>query len=114
MVIEYQDDAKTQPIKRPVDYMNDFMLFAFLWVVIYLKDTNVFVLMASVSTYYFDSGPNGEGSAQVKLSMGWAHTTHAGSIALGSMIQAILCLTIYPIMWYADTCLDSKCPPCRA
>jgi len=41
------------------DYMMYFMEFAFLWIVLWLKDTNVFVLMASVSTYYFDSGPNG-------------------------------------------------------
>jgi hypothetical protein len=44
-----------------VDYMIMYMVFAFLWIVLWLKESNVFVLMASVSTYYFDSGPNGEG-----------------------------------------------------
>ena len=44
-----------------VDYMVMFMVFSFIWIVLWLKESNVFVLMASVSTYYFDSGPNGEG-----------------------------------------------------
>ena len=44
-----------------VDYMIIFMVFSFIWIVLWLKESNVFVLMASVSTYYFESGPQGEG-----------------------------------------------------
>jgi len=50
-----------KPEMTAVDYMIMYMVFAFLWIVLWLKESNVFVLMASVSTYYFDSGPNGEG-----------------------------------------------------
>jgi len=38
-----------------IKYMVYFMCFTLIWVIMYLKDSNVFVLMASVSTYYFDS-----------------------------------------------------------
>ena len=38
-----------------IKYMVYFMAFTLIWVLMYLKDSNVFVLMASVSTYYFDS-----------------------------------------------------------
>lgn len=111
---DYPVDDKGKRVQTKEDYMVDFMIFSCLWVVIWLKDSNVFVLMASVSTYYFDSGPSGEGSAQVKLALKWAHTTHTGSIAFGSLIQTLLTLTVYPIMKYADACADSSNPGVRA
>jgi len=90
------------------------MMFSFLWIVLYLKDLNIFVLMASVSTYYFSSGPNGEGQARVGLAMKWAHVTHTGSIALGSLIHTILLMLVYPLMNYADSLADSGNPGARA
>jgi hypothetical protein len=54
-------DAEGKSEMTAVDYMIMYMVFAFIWIVLWLKESNVFVLMASVSTYYFDSGPNGEG-----------------------------------------------------
>lgn len=48
-------------VDNRVKYIMYFMIFSLLWIVLYLKETNVFVLMSCVSMYYFDSGPNSEG-----------------------------------------------------
>jgi hypothetical protein len=44
----------------------------------------------SASTYYFNSDKNREGYAEVRLAIKFAHFYHLGSIALGSLIIAIL------------------------
>ena len=66
------------------------MEFGYLWVILFLYDLKTFVLMASVSTYYFNSSPESSGEAQVLLAMKWAHITHVGSIALGSGIHTLI------------------------
>lgn len=66
------------------------LFFGFLWVAIYLKNQTVLTMMCSVSTYYFSSNANGEGSAQVMKAMYWSHFYHAGSVAFGSLILAII------------------------
>ena len=40
-------------------YMMGFMFFSYAWINLYIKECNIFALMASVSTFYYDSGPNG-------------------------------------------------------
>jgi hypothetical protein len=66
------------------------LFFGFLWVMIYLKNQAVMTMMCSVSTYYFSSNADGEGSAQVLKAMYWSHFYHAGSVAFGSLIMAII------------------------
>lgn len=66
------------------------MGFALTWTVFFLKETNVFTLMASVSTYYFDSNAQRDGQASVMQAVKWANVTHAGSIALGSFIHTLI------------------------
>lgn len=66
------------------------LFFGFLWVAIYLKNQTVMTCMCSVSTYYFSSNANGEGSAQVVKALYWSNVYHAGSVAFGSLIMAII------------------------
>ena len=66
------------------------LFFGFLWVANYLEKQTVLTLMCSVSTYYFSSNANGEGSAEVRKALYWSHFYHAGSVALGSLILAIV------------------------
>lgn len=94
--------------------MMDFMKFSYLWIVLYIKELNIFVLMASVSQFYFDSNATATGNPRVLVSMYWAHVTHTGSIALGSFIHTVLILTVYPLMKYADSLADSTNPGARA
>ena len=46
--------------------------------------------MCSVATYYFNSNADGEGSAEVAQAFYWSNVTHAGSVALGSLLMAII------------------------
>ena len=62
----------------------------FIWVSNYIKNQTIMTLMCSVSTYYFSSNANGEGSAQVMKAMYWSNYYHAGSVALGSLIMSIV------------------------
>lgn len=66
------------------------LLFAFLWLNNYLKYQGVMTCMCSVATYYFNSNSDGEGEAEVAQSVYWSSVTHAGSVALGSLLMAII------------------------
>ena len=90
-----------------------FMFFTLVWVLVYFKDSNVFVLMASVSTYYFNSTKDTEGEAEVMLAMNWCHKVHMGSVALGSFIHAVI-LIIQFIIWAADESASSSNPAVKA
>jgi len=46
--------------------------------------------MCSVATYYFNSSADGEGEAEVAQSLYWSSVTHAGSVALGSLLMAVI------------------------
>jgi len=38
-----------------IAYITFFMFFNFLWILFWIKECNIFVIMYAVSTYYFDS-----------------------------------------------------------
>lgn len=70
-------------------YMAWYMLFGILWITAFFEYCSTFVVMVSASTYYFNSNPNEEGSAEVGL--GFHYTVlHAGSIAIGAFIIALI------------------------
>ena len=68
------------------------LLFSFLWLMNYLKYQGVVTCMCSVSTYYFNSSSSGEGQAEVAQALYWASVTHAGSVALGSLLMAVIAM----------------------
>lgn len=94
-------------------YMICFMTFTLVWVLLYLKESNIFVLMASVSTYYFDSNKNNEGSADIGLAYNWCHKVHMGSIALGSFIHSVILIIIW-LLLAADEASSKANPVARA
>lgn len=71
-------------------YMYCFMFFGLLWICNFLKAQSSFITMVSASTYYFDSNKDRDGYADVGLGFRFAFLFHAGSLALGSFIIALI------------------------
>lgn len=70
--------------------MGCFMFFGLLWIINFLKAQSSFITMVSASTYYFDSNAEKDGFADVGLGFKFAFMFHAGSLALGSFIIALV------------------------
>jgi hypothetical protein len=85
--ISYGDDKK---LEKKVFYMLCFMFFGLLWILNFLKAQSSFITMVSASTYYFDSNSEKDGSADVGLGIKFAFMFHAGSLAMGSFIIALI------------------------
>jgi hypothetical protein len=51
---------------------------------------STFIVMVSASTYYFNSDASNEGDAEVGTGFSWAFNYHAGSIAVGAFIIAVI------------------------
>lgn len=77
-------------LEKQVFYMGCFMFFGLLWIVNFLKAQSSFITMVATSTYYFDSSPEKDGDADVGLGFRFAFLFHAGSLALGSFIIALV------------------------
>jgi choline transporter-like protein 2/4/5 len=67
-----------------------YMFFGLLWILAFINYCSKFIVMVSVSTYYFNSCPIIEGDAEVLLGFKFAYLNHAGSIAFGSFVIAIV------------------------
>jgi solute carrier family 44 (choline transporter-like protein), member 2/4/5 len=80
--LEWTDETK---------YMSLYMLFGILWICAWFEYASTFIVMVSASTYYFNSAPGQpDGSAEVMTGVEWAFCCHAGSIAIGAFIIAII------------------------
>lgn len=71
-------------------YLFLFMIFGILWICAFLDYTNNFIIQVSAVSYYFDSNSAETGSASVCKGFKFAWLNHMGSIALGSLIIAIV------------------------
>jgi len=71
-------------------YMAWYMLFGVLWITAWFEYACTFVVMVAASTYYFNSDASNEGDAEVGLGISWTFNYHAGSIAIGAFIIAIV------------------------
>jgi hypothetical protein len=67
-----------------------YMLFGILWILAFIDYCSRFVVIVSAATYYFNSTPVADGEAEVALGFKFAYINHAGSIAFGSLIIAII------------------------
>lgn len=67
-----------------------YMLFGILWICAFFEYASTFIVMVSAATYYFNSNANDEGDAEVGTGFNWAFNYHAGSIAVGAFIIAII------------------------
>jgi len=85
--IDYNGD---KALEKKVFYMGCFMFFGLLWIINFLKAQSSMITMVSASTYYFDSNQDRDGFADVGLGFKFAFLVHAGSIALGSFVIALV------------------------
>ena len=81
---------KDEKQKKLIYGLSLFMFFGLLWVYNFIKAKTSFIVMASASSYYFDSRPDHEGDADVMQAVNWAYFNHAGSLAFGSLIISII------------------------
>lgn len=56
-----------------IAYITFFMFFNFLWILFWIKECNIFVIMYAVSTYYFDSDAKREGRGDLNKGFSLAH-----------------------------------------
>lgn len=67
-----------------------FLLFGILWINAFITAKSSFIAMVSAVTYYFDSNSERDGEAEVVLGFKFAYFYHAGSLAFGSFIIALI------------------------
>ena len=88
--------------KSSVTGMLIFMVVGLVWLVFFIQDKTGFICMVSACTYYFSSNKDKEGSASVFTGVKYAYFKHAGSLAFGSLIHAIVTI----IKWLVDFAAD--------
>ena len=71
-------------------YMALYMLFGILWITAWIEYANCFVVMVGAASYYFDSTKEREGEASICKGFKYAYLHHAGSIACGAFIIALV------------------------
>jgi hypothetical protein len=82
--------GKTLEWEDKTKYMALYMLFGVLWICAFFEYASTFIVMVSASTYYFNSDAANEGDAEVGTGFSWAFNYHAGSIAIGAFIIALI------------------------
>lgn len=65
------------------------MFFGILWVTAFFEYCSTFTIMVSACTYYWNSNAHEDGSAEVSVGFS-ACFSHAGSLAIGSFIIAVI------------------------
>jgi hypothetical protein len=92
------------------------LTFGLLWVVAFHNCASGFIVMVSATSYYFDSNANYEGGADVALGFHLAYTSHAGSLAFGSFIVALVQFIRIVFMTLAEhakrACGDNRAAKC--
>ena len=75
-------------------FRTDMLIFVssaiFLWILLFVNTKVTFVVMTSVSSYYFDSNAIRQGRAQVFLGIKWSYVHNMGSLAFSSIINGIV------------------------
>ena len=66
------------------------LFFGLLWVIAFNRATSGFIVMVSATTYYFNSNAEEDGEANVRLGFTLAYMCHAGSLAIGAFIIALV------------------------
>ena len=79
------------------EYMFYFMCFGFLWLIAFVCAVNEFVVIVSAITWYYSDKeiPDSDGipgDSDVTVGMWWSIRYHAGTLAAGSLIVAIVWL----------------------
>lgn len=67
-----------------------FLIFMIVWIIEWIAAKVNFITMYSASTYYFSSSANEDGDADVFSAFKATYLYHAGSLAMGSFIIALV------------------------
>ena len=96
-------NAKRTPEENKLCWMMFlYMFFGILWICAFIRAKTSFIAMVAATTYYFDSDENKEGDADVELGFKFAYMYHAGSLAFGSLIIAIIQFLRVVVMTLAE------------
>ena len=102
LIIQKRKAIRTAAENKTVNLMFLFMFFGILWIVAFLKAKTSFIVMVAASTYYFDSNEDKDGDAEVTLGFKYTYMYHAGSLAFGSFIIALIQFIRYVFMYFAE------------
>ena len=102
LVVQKRKATRTDAENKTVTIMFLFMFFGILWIAAFLKAKTSFIVMVSASTYYFDSNEDKDGNAEVGLGFKYAYMYHAGSLAFGSFIIALIQFIRAVFMYFAE------------
>lgn len=102
LVVQKKHVTRDPAEKKTVDLIFLFMLFGILWICAFLRAKTSFITMVSATTYYFDSNKDRDGNAEVGLGFKFAYMYHAGSLAFGSFIIAVIQFIRIVFMYLAE------------
>lgn len=102
LVIQKKHVARTDAENRQVNAIFLFMLFGILWIMAFIRAKSAFITMVSATTYYFNSNEKVEGDADVGLGFKFAYMYHAGSLAFGSFVIALVQFIKIVFMYLAE------------
>jgi len=93
--------------KNKFYYALFFMIFMIVWILEWISAKVNFITMYSASTYYFTSNANVDGEANVGDAFKAAYVYHAGSLAFGSFIIALVKILDFIVMTLCEYALKS-------
>jgi hypothetical protein len=99
---QYIPQGKNLKWRAETKWMFAYMVFGIIWICSWLDYCSTFIVMVSSATYYFNSSQKFEGSAEVSLGFTWAFLFHAGSIAIGSLVIAVVRFFRYCVVYFAQ------------
>jgi choline transporter-like protein 2/4/5 len=102
LIIQGKDVNRTDAEDKVFMGLFLFMLFGIFWICAFIRAKTSFIVMVSASTYYFDSHKERDGEADVGLGFQLAYMKHAGSLALGSFIIALIQFIRVVVMTIAE------------
>lgn len=84
-----------------------FMIFMIVWILEWLAASVNFICMYSASTYYFSSSAEVDGFANVTEAIKATYVYHAGSLAFGAFIIALVKIIDFVVMSLCEYALKS-------
>jgi hypothetical protein len=102
LFVQRREVIRDSSQKKTVDIIFLFMLFGILWIAAFIRAKSSFITMVAATTYYFDSNKDKDGEADVGLGFKFAYMYHAGSLAFGSFIIAVIQFIRIVFMYFAN------------
>jgi hypothetical protein len=84
---------KTLTWKKEVKWLTIAMIFGIFWLLTFIENISNFIVMVAASTYYYNNSPatvNDQRPAEVCTAISITYCSHLGSVAIGSLLIAII------------------------